>query len=68
MVSDFLIGLLRLDNRVVKNCGQAAQLVCPVDHTDETLPYIQPNGILLLKLTKGKLYELFLYSCVCTCC
>ncbi|CAL8111218.1 unnamed protein product [Orchesella dallaii] len=44
----------RLDNRQVigSGNGMGAQLVCPVDHTDETLPFIKPAGILFLKITK----------------
>lgn len=70
----FHIGLFRLDNRVVVGNGSAAQLVCPVDHTDETLPFIKPNGILLLKITKGVcwsalcIYDLCFAFCVCTYC
>ncbi|ODN01402.1 Cap-specific mRNA (nucleoside-2'-O-)-methyltransferase 1 [Orchesella cincta] len=44
----------RLENRQVTGSGNGmgAQLVCPVDHTDETLPFIKPAGILFLKITK----------------
>lgn len=45
----------RLENRIVTNSGTNAQLVCPVDHTDETLPFIKPKGVLFLKITKGKI-------------
>jgi len=58
----------RLENRQVIGGGNSGggQLVCPVDHTDETLPFIKPAGIMFLKITKGnvKLYVAKLHEVI----